>query len=219
MHTTVVFAGGPPPDPGTLERTRRRLDDLPYDRSVAADGGLHLAQDLGVAVGLVIGDLDSVDADRLDEATRGGADVDRHPTDKDATDLELALDTVLASDADRAVVVGSPEGRMDHLLSTLTTIAAPRLARLEPEAWLGDDTLLAVHGTRELHASPGALVSLLPVNGPAVGVTTDGLRGPLRGETLEPGTTRGGSNRVVGDTACVSVDGGTLVAVIPGGAA
>ncbi len=216
MHTTVVFAGGPVTDPATLGRTRRRLDDLPFDRSVAADGGLHLAQDLGVDVDLVIGDLDSVANDRLDRAVEAGAAVERHPVDKDATDLELALDDVLRSDADRAVVVGSPTGRMDHLLSTMTTIAAPRLARLAPEAWLGDDTLLAVHGERDLHGSPGDLVSLLPVNGPAVGVTTEGLEWPIRGETLEPGTTRGVSNRFVGDSACVRLDGGTLVAVLPG---
>jgi thiamine pyrophosphokinase len=125
---------------------------------------------------------------------------------------------VLGSDADRAVVVGSPTGRMDHLLSTMTTIAAPRYARLEPEAWLGDDVLLVVRGRRELRGTPDAIVSLLPVGGPAVGVTTEGLRWALRGETLEPGTTRGVSNRFVGDRACVGVDEGALVAVLPGGA-
>ena len=41
---------------------------------------------------------------------------------------------------------------------------------------------------------PGELVSLLAVNGPAEGVTTEGLAYPLRGETLEPGSTRGVSN-------------------------
>jgi thiamine pyrophosphokinase len=216
MHTTVVFAGGPSPDLASLSRTRRRLDDLDFDRSVAADGGLHLAQDLGVDVGLVVGDLDSVDASRLDRAVDAGARVERHPEDKDATDLELALDSVLATDADRAVVVGSPDGRMDHLLATMTALAAPRLASLQPEAWLGDDTVVAVHARRELHGRAGAVVSLVPVHGAAVGVSTTGLRWRLDGETLHAGTSRGVSNRFTDDVATVRVDEGSLLAVIPG---
>ena len=39
--------------------------------------------------------------------------------------------------------------------------------------------------------APGEFVSLLPVHGPAEGVTTEGLEYPLHGETLAPGTTRG----------------------------
>ena len=215
MHTTVVFAGGPEPDPVTLSRMRTRLDGLPYDRSIAADSGLHLAQDLDVHVDLVIGDLDSVDPSRLDAAVADGSRVDRHPVDKDATDLELALDAVLASDADRAVLVGSPAGRMDQLLASVTSIAAPRYAPLRPEAWLGDDTVLPVHGERSLQGRPGQLVSLIPMHGPAVGVRTAGLRWPLDGDTLESGTSRGVSNEFTVESAHVSVDSGSLVAVIP----
>ena len=215
MHTTVVFAGGPEPDPATLSRMRTRLDGLPYERSIAADGGLHLAQDLDVHVDVVIGDLDSVDPARLDAAVAAGTLVDRHPVDKDATDLELALDAVLASDAERAVLVGSPTGRLDQLLASVTSIAAPRYASLAPEAWLGDDTILPIHGERSIPGRRGQLVSLLPVHGPAVGVRTTGLKWPLDGDTLEPGTSRGVSNEFTQPTAQVRVDSGTLVAVIP----
>ena len=45
-----------------------------------------------------------------------------------------------------------------------------------------------------LEGEPGELVTLVAVNGPAEGVTTEGLAYPLRGETLEPGSSRGVSN-------------------------
>ena len=48
-----------------------------------------------------------------------------------------------------------------------------------------------------LLGAPGAVLTLLALGGPASGVTTDGLRWPLRAETLQPGSTRGVSNEIV----------------------
>ena len=85
----VVFAGGDP-----LPEEVRRL--LPRDALVvAADSGLDLARRLGVPVDLVVGDFDSVDPAGLAAAAAAGSVLERHPVDKDATDLELALDAVL----------------------------------------------------------------------------------------------------------------------------
>jgi thiamine pyrophosphokinase len=59
---------------------------------------------------------------------------------------------------------------------------------------------------------------VLAVNGPAIGVTTEGLAYPLRGETLEPGSSRGVSNVFESEAARISVDDGVLLAIRPGGA-
>jgi thiamine pyrophosphokinase len=67
-----------------------------------------------------------------------------------------------------------------------------------------------------LHGAPGDLVSLVPVHGPATGVTTEGLRYPLRGEDLVPGSTRGVSNVLLGTEAVVRLETGVLLAVQPG---
>ena len=67
-----------------------------------------------------------------------------------------------------------------------------------------------------LAGRPGELVSLLAVNGPAEGVTTEGLVYPLRGESLEPGSTRGVSNIIASAQARVEVARGVLLAILPG---
>ena len=51
-----------------------------------------------------------------------------------------------------------------------------------------------IRGERTLVGEPGELISLFAVHGPASGVVTEGLVYPLRGETLEPGSSRGVSN-------------------------
>ena len=94
-------------------------------------------------------------------------------------------------------------------------LASRRYRSVRIDAHVGDAWITVVHDEVELHASPGDLCSLLPLGGPAVGVLTDGLRFPLRRETLPPGTTRGVSNEFLATTARVSLDSGVLLAVLP----
>jgi thiamine pyrophosphokinase len=67
-----------------------------------------------------------------------------------------------------------------------------------------------------VEGTPGEVVTLLPVQGPAGGVRTDGLTYPLHGEDLPFGTTRGVSNVLTGTTARISLTDGALLCVLPG---
>jgi len=204
--TTVIFSGGTPPDAEVVAR-------LPVRRFViAADSGLDHASRFGVAVDLLVGDLDSVSPALVASAAR----VQRHPVDKDATDLELALEAALEIGSSTVVVSGDG-GRLDHLLAEAALVASPRWAALSLHAWLGGSHLLPVHGGQEraLDATVGATVTLLAPNGPARGVRTVGLRWALHGDTLMPGSTRGVSNVVSANRAVIGVDDGTVVVIVP----
>ena len=182
---------------------------------VAADGGLDRAAALGLDVTVVVGDLDSVSADALAAAESAGARIVRHPEAKDATDLELALDEAVGLGARRVLVVASAEGRLDHLLASLLLLASDRYADVELDALVGGALVHVVRGTRSLAGSPGELLTLLALGGPAAGVSTDGLAYPLRAETLVPGSSRGVSNVFEAPEATVTVDRGVLLAVRP----
>lgn len=207
----MVSGGGPP--------ARDAAAGLPPGALVvAADSGLDHARDLGLAVDVVVGDLDSVSPGALEAAAAGGTAVERHPEAKDATDLELALDAAVARGARRIVVLGPAGGRLDHVLTGAALLASPRYAAVEVEARLGPARLVVVRPGRvtSLRGRPGELVTLLPVHGVAAGVVTEGLLYPLRDENLPPGSTRGVSNEMLGDRAGVSVREGVLLAVLPG---
>jgi thiamine pyrophosphokinase len=185
---------------------------------VAADGGLDRAAALGLAVDVVIGDLDSASPGALATAGATGARVVRHPEAKDATDLELALDEALALDARRVLVVASAGGRLDHLLGSVLLLGADGYAGVELDAIVGDALVHVVRGDRTIAGEPGELVTLLAVGGPATGVVTEGLEYPLAGETLEPGSSRGVSNVFAHAEARVTVGSGVLLAIRPGAA-
>jgi thiamine pyrophosphokinase len=219
----IVVAGGPAEAGPSGEAAARAAADAVAGAGagawvVAADSGLERAQALGLHVDLVVGDLDSVSPEALAAATRAGAAADRHPEAKDATDLDLAIDAALARRPRRLVVIGSAGGRLDHLLALVGALAAPRLFGVTVEATLGPARLAVVRPglPAPLPGAPGDLLSLLPVGGPALGVTTAGLLYPLDDEDLGPGTTRGVSNEVATTPATVRLREGVVVAVLPG---
>jgi thiamine pyrophosphokinase len=208
----VVVTGGDPVD-------RAVLTSLPADAVVvAADSGVDHALALGLRVDIAVGDFDSATPAGLEQATADGAVVERHPAAKDATDLELALDTALGFEPERIVVLGGHGGRLDHLLANALALAAPALADVEVVAHMGPARVAVVRPERTavLDGAPGDLVTLLPVHGPARGVLTDGLLYPLHHEDLRPGSTRGVSNELARPRATVTLRGGVLLAVQPG---
>jgi thiamine pyrophosphokinase len=211
-RVAVVVAGGGEPAISAAD-----LGDLGADPLViAADSGLEHAGRLGLAVALVVGDMDSVDPTALEAATRAGTPIERHPEAKDATDLELALEAAMGERPSRVVVITGEGDRLDHALAVALSVSSPRCAAARVEAWIGPAHLWVVRSEVALAGAPGDLVSLLPVHGPARGVTTDGLLYPLADEDLEVGTSRGISNELVARSATVRVRSGVLLAVAPG---
>lgn len=222
--TAIVIAHGAL---GEVAALHRRLAMLPRGTLVvAADGGARHARTLGLEVGLLVGDLDSLTADEREAFEAAGARLDVHPTDKDETDLELALLAACAR-ADEIVVLAALGGRPDMALANVLLLADPRLAGARVAVWEGDHTLWLIRppgdaiGARlgPAGAAPGDRLSLLPIGGPATGVTTKGLAYPLAGEALELGPARGVSNWVTDASAHVALQGGLLLAVhTPAGA-
>ena len=211
-EVVVVVSGGEPPAAGSA------LSVPPGAPVVAADRGLEHALALGLDVTVAVGDFDSASPEAVGVAEASGVRVERHPAEKDATDLELALDAAIRMGPRRILVLASRGGRLDHELATLLLLGADRYASAEIDASIGAAHVHVVRTRRTICGEPGDLVTLLAVNGPAVGVTTHGLAYPLRGETLEAGSTRGVSNMFESEEARISVDDGVLLAIRPGGA-
>jgi thiamine pyrophosphokinase len=215
----VILAGGADLSPERLAHASRITSGA--DLVIAADSGYRHAVALGRDVDVLVGDLDSIDAHDLAHAERAATRIERHPPDKDLTDLALALDVALrdcpASDGPvRVTVVGGDGGRTDHLLGNALLLGAQRYAPLRIDAIWGEATLHVVRDSCTLTRADGATVSLLALHGPADGVTSEGLVFPLSAARLDPGSSLGLSNRLSGERAQVRLASGVLLAVQPG---
>ncbi|HEU4895870.1 MAG TPA: thiamine diphosphokinase [Acidimicrobiia bacterium] len=206
MDTVLIFAGGDSP-------TETLAGELPEaDLIIAADSGYDQAVAAGFPVDVLVGDMDSIATDVIPAHVI----VERHSPDKDATDLELALEKVMAERPSRVVVVGGAGGRFDHELATAGLICSARWGLVEEIDWVtGRAWSHVIWSRRIVHGDVGALISLVPMGGPAVGVSTKGLRWDLTDATLQPGTTWGVSNEFSGPVADIRLTDGCILAVVP----
>jgi thiamine pyrophosphokinase len=209
MTTAVVVASGElaPGDTGLLGAA---------SVIVAADGGARWVEAAGLRPDVVVGDLDSIDPAALARLEAAGTPIERHPTDKEASDAELAIERAIGTKPQRVVFIGANGGgRLDHELANVLLLADARYAGIDLRIVRGATVVRAVHGGEGMviEGAPGDLVSLLPVGGDALGVHTRGLRWPLAGERLSLGRSRGLSNEIVEAEASVHLDAGTLLVV------
>jgi thiamine pyrophosphokinase len=208
----IVVAGGD----RDLHAIPAAWSDAPV---IGADSGIDYAHALGRRVDVAIGDFDSVSPDGLQRAEADGARIERHPAEKDKTDLELALGAAQRAGATDLLVVGAGGGRLDHLLANVLLLASPAWAPCRITALAGSARLHVVRGAEpvtELGAEVGELLTLLAVGGEARGITTSGLLYPLRKEPLAAGTSRGVSNVVESTPVTIELEDGAVLAVFPG---
>jgi thiamine pyrophosphokinase len=207
----LVFANGEAQD-GPAVRAALALLSSPL--VIAADGGAHNAAYFGYHPKVVIGDLDSLDSATAAQLEAEGTIVLRYSADKDETDLELALLYAAKQDIDRVIIIGGVGGRIDQLLANVYLLALPEM--LEHDARLVADRQtirLLRPGRHQLHGEVGDTLSLLPMGGPALGISTAGLRYPLRAETLRWGQVRGISNVFDAPDAQIQFNTGLLLCV------
>lgn len=203
-RTVLILAGGVASPKEALEAAKGA------DFVIAADGGFALAQKAGLPVHLLLGDLDSLPVPPPPDVP-----ILRVPREKDATDLELALDHAVALGAQSIRVVGAFGARLDHTLANanlLEKYAVPIVLFHE------NCRVHLVINHVEIAAQPGDLVSLLPLTTEARGITTYGLRYALREGLLFRASTRGVSNEVVATPCGVRLREGKLLLIhIPKG--
>jgi thiamine pyrophosphokinase len=214
----LILAGGDRPDPALLDAHWPGWRDAAL--VIAADGGARHAAPLGLPLHQVVGDFDSLsvaDADAL-EAAR--VTVTRYPTNKDATDTELALLAALDAGATEITLLCTWGGRSDHAIGTLALLAHPRCGAAAV-AILDAQTrtrLLRAGATLTLRGAPGRVISLTPWGGDAT-VSVAGVRWPLDAAVLVAGSTRGISNVVTAEESIITVHDGAVLVSEGGGAA
>ncbi len=188
------------------DRLIAKIKTYPY--LIAVDGGLNLCHKLGLKPDLIIGDLDSAKKKVLSFYQ----DVQQQvfPKDKDQTDLELALEHAFRLGAQRVTVFAALGGRIDHTLVNIHLLSRyPGKLFFETN----DEQLFVVDKQIELSCSPKQTLSLLPLNGPVNGITTQGLKWELSHATLDKHF-MGISNIALRDKVRIEVTSGDLLCVL-----
>jgi len=180
------------------------------DYIIACDGGLEHCYNMDITPDIIIGDLDSAPADILAEYK--DVPILRFPTEKDETDLELAMDFALKKSQD-ILILAALGGRFDHALGNIHVLA--EALKYGAKAVILDiyTRIVLIDDFCELQKSNGRMVSLLPFFSEAGRITTTGLKYPLIDENLRIGSVRGLSNEILKESAKIAIKSGLLLVV------
>jgi thiamine pyrophosphokinase len=211
VQRTLILTNGELIDKSAL---LARIDAWNPDQVIAADGGSRHAAALGLQIDLVIGDLDSITAAQRESLVAQGTQFETYKSEKDETDLELALLHAVERGAVEIAVVGAIGDRLDMVMANILLLTQAILIPVRVELWLGRQTAWLIHPPGEkITGEEGDTLSLIPLKGDAIGVTTTGLSYALDGETLAFGPARGVSNVMEEDLCSVDLETGLLLAV------
>jgi len=208
MHV-VIFAGGTY-QPGTASQNALASADT----LIAADSGAETALRLGYVPAYVVGDLDSLDAQLVEQLRARGSRIITAAVEKDETDTELAIQLAIEQGATEITLLGALGGeRFDHTIANVFLLAGFDTIPIQIIDGPSTCWLLRGPGHTTIEGQSGDLLSLLPLTGDATGIHTQGLYYPLNGETLRFGKPRGVSNVLTAERAEVSLESGLLLVI------
>jgi len=187
----------------------------PADLVIAANGGSYHCRALGITPSVIIGDFDSLSPEDIVSYQQAGVEIIQYPSQKNETDLELALQLALKRGVSEVLIIGALGARWDMTIANILLIAHPIFSGLKIRLLDGTQEFILLRGKEraDLHGRPGDPISLIPLAGDAHGITTQGLEYPLKDETLHFGSPRGVSNRFLQNHAQIDVREGVLLCI------
>lgn len=206
----VIVTGGELGDPAFLREQVAAVNPVAV---IGADRGARHLQAAGIVPTLIVGDMDSLDAESARRYEELGCRFIRHPRQKDETDTELALGEAFRMAPTDVWIWGAMGYRIDHTLANLSLLVQG--AEQGVEVKLIDEWCEVLLVTRRtvLAGEEGQTVSLLPFTGNVTGVTLSGFEYPLTKAVLAVGHPRGTSNRLVERQGIIELETGCLLAV------
>lgn len=199
MKRGIIFAGG-----------EFAVNDIVTDNSiiVCADSGYDSAILCGITPNVVIGDMDSVKNHLPD-----GIEKIKLNCEKDDTDTQAAIDYLCDKGCSEILLLGALGGRIDHEIGNimLTVYALKKGVKLT----IKDDKteIFAVEKEAEFEGDEGDIVSIIPIEKNAEGVTLSGLKYTLKNATMQVGKTLGISNEFLGGKAKITVKKGIVLVI------
>jgi len=159
------------------------------------------------------GDFDSVNAEERRYIASQDIDIDYFKSEKDYTDLEIALDWVLEHPHDACFIVGATGGRLDHML-----INVQMLVKNVPGKFLLVDkqnsvTLLCPGSYNIRKSTYFPYLSLIAFSPAIAGLTIEGVKYPLQQAHLQWGSSLCISNEIVDDEARITIEDGMVFCV------
>ena len=181
---------------------------------ICADSGAGYALRWGILPNIVIGDLDSLEKNDLQELKKQEVvEFIQYPQKKDYTDTYLALQKALELGYKRIEMLACLGGRFDHALSNVMLLTIPQVRDIDIRILEPTQELFLVKPKMKIAGQKGDTISLLPLSLEVTGITTTGLSYQVPQGTFTMGISNGVSNVFTKNLVEISIEKGILLAI------
>lgn len=191
MKRAVIFVNGNLSDIGQAKNIIEKEDCL-----IATDGAARHIIKLGLVPNVIIGDMDSISPNLLEQSHLSPTILIKYPIKKDKTDFELAVDYCLENKFEEIIIFGVLGDRIDHLIANILLITKIQSEKRSTKIKIIENKkeTYVLNEKIEISGQIGDELSIIPISSKLEGVVTRGLEYRLDNETLSLGSTRGISN-------------------------
>ncbi len=191
----IVGSGSHPPVAVLLKAVQES------DWTICADGGAAYFREANCLPDLLLGDFDSASPDDIQYLVDQGVATDRYPSEKDETDLELAVRLMEERGIRHITLLGATGSRLDHTFFNAMILLSGQKRGIEIVLIDETNEIRALQAQMTILKQPGYL-SLLAVDEHIV-VSLIGVKYPLERHQIDRGSSLGVSNEIVQDHATV----------------
>ena len=196
--SSVLIANGKKP------KNKKIIEILKNAKNViCVDNGYELASELNITPSVIIGDLDSVDINKISKDILIIKDEDQN-----TNDLEKTLNYCLNKNIRDIILVGATGERDDQNLATIL-VSLEYIEQLNIEILSDLYSIEFVNGERDFEATPMREVSLISMDKENI-ITTQGLKYNLDKSKLSSAT-HGISNYSIGENFSISCSSPLIV--------
>ena len=196
--SSVLIANGKKP------KNKKIIEILKNAKNIiCVDNGYELASELNITPSVVIGDLDSVDINKISKDILIIKDEDQN-----TNDLEKALNYCLSKNIRDIILVGATGERDDQNLATIL-VSLEYIEQLNIEILSDLYSIEFVNGERDFEVTPMREVSLISMDKENI-ITTQGLKYNLDKSKLSSAT-HGISNYSIGENFSISCSSPLIV--------
>jgi len=208
MHA-IIFINGTYDD---LSFYENYLKSHPSATVIGVDGGTNYLHLLNKTPDYIMGDLDSIDQDLLNQYQTSGVTIAQYPCQKDETDTELAVQYCIQEKYTKVTLLGALGTRFDHSFGNLYLLNCLLKAGIEAQIVNEYNQIQLTNQVLKLQEKPGTTLSIMAFTDEAKGVTLKGFKYPVEAGTMnhyQPGY--GISNVAVSAKQTICVEEGILL--------
>lgn len=185
-----------------------------YDYIICADGGANHSYKMDINPDYIIGDLDSISSKIIEFYKLKDVKFEKFPSKKDETDTEICVYLARRLNAKEIDFIGALGGRLDHMIANINLLYYVRNKGIHTKIISEDEDIhIAINEEITINGDIGDMISVIPVNGDAKGVTLKKLEYPLNNYDMKFSLPLGISNVMLDEKCSIKVEQGSLIII------